>query len=132
VVGGRLPRRQRLGNRRRQHQPDTAAQDRADAESLYRALESEVVPRFFTRDEAGLPHDWIRTMKASIESVVSPFSAHRMVRDYFVASYLPVAETPSADSSREPRGDALSRSRSASVRRGTAGRGASARTSWSG
>ncbi len=71
--------------------PDTAAQDRADAESLYRALESEVVPRFFARDGAGLPHEWIRTMKASIESVVAPFSAHRMVRDYLVGSYLPAA-----------------------------------------
>jgi starch phosphorylase len=72
--------------------PDTAAQDRADAESLYRVLEAEVVPRFFARDEAGLPHEWIRTMKASIESVVAPFSAHRMVRDYLVGSYLPAAE----------------------------------------
>ena len=72
--------------------PDTAAQDRADAESLYRALEAEVVPRFFGRDEAGLPREWIRTMKASIESVVSPFSAHRMVRDYVVGSYMPAAE----------------------------------------
>ncbi len=31
-------------------------------------------------------------MKASIESVVAPFSAHRMVRDYVLDSYLPVAE----------------------------------------
>jgi starch phosphorylase len=72
--------------------PDTAAQDRADAESLYRALQEEVVPRFFTRDEAGLPREWIRTMKASIESVVAPFSAHRMVRDYVTTAYLPAAE----------------------------------------
>ena len=28
-------------------------------------------------------------MKASIESVVAPFSAHRMVRDYVVGAYLP-------------------------------------------
>jgi starch phosphorylase len=72
--------------------PDTAAQDRSDAESLYHVLESEVVPRFFARDEGGLPHDWIKTMKASIESVVAPFSAHRMVRDYVVRCYLPAAE----------------------------------------
>jgi len=31
-------------------------------------------------------------MKASIESVVSPFSAHRMVRDYVVGSYMPAAD----------------------------------------
>jgi starch phosphorylase len=72
--------------------PDTAAQDRTDAESLFRLLAEEVVPRFFARDETGLPREWIRTMKASIESVVAPFSAHRMVRDYVVGSYLPAAE----------------------------------------
>jgi starch phosphorylase len=73
--------------------PDTAAQDRADAESLYRVLETELVPRFFARGEDGLPHEWIATMKASIESIVGPFSAHRMVRDYVVGSYLPACQS---------------------------------------
>ena len=72
--------------------PDNAAQDRADAEALYRLLEDEVVPRFFARAGGSLPREWIRTMKASIESVVAPFSAHRMVRDYVVGSYIPAAE----------------------------------------
>ncbi len=71
--------------------PDTAAQDRADAESLYRVLADEVVPRFFERDQDGLPRRWIETMKASVESVVAPFSAHRMVCDYVVDSYVPAA-----------------------------------------
>jgi len=69
---------------------DTAAQDLADAEALYRVLSDEVVPRFFDRGE-GLPRRWIETMKASIESVVAPFSAHRMVRDYVRECYLPAA-----------------------------------------
>jgi starch phosphorylase len=73
-------------------EPDTAAQDRADAESLFRLLAEEVVARFFARDGDGLPHAWIRTMKSSIESVVAPFSAHRMVRDYVIGAYLPAAE----------------------------------------
>jgi starch phosphorylase len=73
--------------------PDTAAQDRADAESLYRVLSEEVIPRFFSREEGGFPPEWLRVMKASIESVVAPFSAHRMVRDYVVGSYIPAVET---------------------------------------
>jgi starch phosphorylase len=73
--------------------PDTAAQDRADAESLYRVLSEEVIPRFFSRDVGGFPREWLRVMKASIESVVAPFSAHRMVRDYVVGSYVPAVET---------------------------------------
>jgi glucan phosphorylase len=76
--------------------PDNAAQDAGDAESLYRVLESEVVPRFFARGEGGLPVDWIRTMKASIESVVAPFSAHRMVRDYVVRLLSAAAEADKA------------------------------------
>jgi starch phosphorylase len=70
---------------------DVEAQDRADAESLYHILEEELVPRFFTRSEIGLPHAWIATMKASIASVVPAFSAHRMVRDYAVQCYLPAS-----------------------------------------
>ena len=72
--------------------PDTSAQDRADAESLYRLLSEDVVPRFFTRDAANLPYEWLKTMKASIESVIAPFSALRMVRDYAVGAYVPAAE----------------------------------------
>jgi len=72
-------------------QADITVQDRSDAQTLYRLLAEEVIPRFFDRDDAGLPRQWIRTMKASIESVVAPFSAHRMVRDYVVEAYLPAA-----------------------------------------
>jgi starch phosphorylase len=54
-------------------------------------LEGEVVPRFFERGDDGLPQRWIDTMKASIESVVPHFSAHRMVRDYVLEAYLPAA-----------------------------------------
>jgi starch phosphorylase len=71
--------------------PDTAAQDREDADSLYRILQEELVPRFFAREPGGLPHAWIATMKASIASVVPAFSAHRMVRDYALDCYLPAA-----------------------------------------
>ena len=72
---------------------DVAAQDARDADSLYRVLEEEVVPRFYARDEKDLPRQWIGTMKNSIESVVAPFSAHRMVRDY-VVELLPARRRP--------------------------------------
>ena len=49
-------------------------------------------PRFFERDDAtACRRRWIETMKASIESVVPRFSAHRMVRDYVEGVYLPAA-----------------------------------------
>ena len=70
---------------------DPDEQDREDAALLYALLEEDVVPRFFERDQEGLPRRWIATMKASIESVVPQFSAHRMVRDYVDTTYLPAA-----------------------------------------
>jgi starch phosphorylase len=67
-------------------------QDRDDAGALYRILEEEVIPAFFERDGDGLRHGWIRRMKASIESLVPRFSAHRMARDYVETVYLPAAQ----------------------------------------
>jgi starch phosphorylase len=76
---------------------DTADQDRADAESLYALLESEVLP-LFTRREEGLPTEWIRRMKRAMASVTPAFSSHRMVRDYveeiYLHSSLPVEPSP--------------------------------------
>jgi starch phosphorylase len=71
--------------------PDAEVQDRKDATALYRVLEDEVVPRFYERDDDDLPRRWLETMKASIESVVPQFSAHRMVRDYVEQVYLPAS-----------------------------------------
>ena len=50
-----------------------------------------MVPTFYDQDENGLPRRWVEKMKASIESVVPRFSAHRMLRDYVEKFYLPAA-----------------------------------------
>jgi starch phosphorylase len=68
---------------------DTEEQDRHDADSLYQVLEDEVIPAFHEREERGLPTRWIQLMKASVESIVPAFSAHRMVREYVERVYLP-------------------------------------------
>jgi starch phosphorylase len=66
-------------------------QDEADALALYEVLEHGILPRFYDRDESGLPRTWIATMKAAIESAISPFSAHRMVSQYVGEIYQPAA-----------------------------------------
>ncbi|HET7294032.1 MAG TPA: alpha-glucan family phosphorylase [Vicinamibacteria bacterium] len=71
--------------------PEIEAQDKADADALYDLLEREVIPTFFERNGDGLPGKWMAFMKASIESIVPAFSAHRMVRDYVEGVYLPAA-----------------------------------------
>ncbi len=69
---------------------DEAAQDAADADALYRVLEHEVIPAYYTRDADGLPRHWIAMMKHAIATITPRFSAHRMVREYLEQAYLPL------------------------------------------
>ncbi len=66
---------------------DEAAIDAQDAESLYRILESEVVPAYYRRDENDLPIEWIRRMKSSLATLTHQFSSDRMVKDYIEKIY---------------------------------------------
>jgi glycogen phosphorylase len=63
--------------------------DAADAESLYRVLESEVVPLFYDRDSDGIPRGWVQVMKEAIRHAAPTFSARRMVKEYTERMYLP-------------------------------------------
>jgi starch phosphorylase len=75
---------------------DEGAQDWQDAQDLYRLLEEEILPRYYERDELGLPKAWIGTMKQSIASTIWRFSATRMLQEYVSLLYLPAgAETAS-------------------------------------
>lgn len=55
--------------------------DAADAESLYRVLEQEVVPLYYNRED-GLPRQWIATMKHAIQTLAPQFNSNRMVDEY--------------------------------------------------
>jgi glycogen phosphorylase len=62
--------------------PDHGAQDARDGAELYRLLEEEVAPQFYTRDDAGLPRAWIVHVRDSLRTLLPQFSAARMVQDY--------------------------------------------------
>jgi glycogen phosphorylase len=70
---------------------DAATQWNRDAASLYEALETEVVPLFYDRNEAGVPARWIRAMKHSMMTLGWRYNADRMVMDYASGCYLPAA-----------------------------------------
>jgi len=70
---------------------DEETQDEADALSLYQTLEEEIIPLFYDRDEAGIPHGWVQVMKNSIRTCAPRFSMMRMVKDYVNQFYLPAA-----------------------------------------
>ena len=70
---------------------EAPAVDAAEADALYRILEDEVVPRFYARDDRGLPRAWIARIRASMARLTPRFSANRMVREYTETYYLPAA-----------------------------------------
>ena len=73
---------------------DSNAQDEADAESLYRLLEDEIIPLYYVERSAdGLPGEWLKRVKESIRTIAPQFSMRRMVKEYVDQIYLPpVAE----------------------------------------
>jgi starch phosphorylase len=71
---------------------DHAADDFRTASDLYRVLEHEVLPAFYSRSEDGLPREWIAMMRASLRTLGPRFSATRMLGEYADRAY--AAELP--------------------------------------
>ncbi len=71
--------------------PDTARRDLREGTSLFGLLEREIVPLFYQRDAAGVPHGWIERMKHNWSSLGPYVTAARMVRDYVTELYEPAA-----------------------------------------
>ncbi len=68
------------------------AQDNADSESLYRTLESKIVPMYYNKDKDGMSSKWIETMKNSIISTGGKYSTARMLVDYTNNLYMPLCK----------------------------------------
>ena len=83
--------------------PDEGAQDWADAQDLYRLLETEIVPTYYERDRAGLPRGWLTLMRSSISTCVWRFSATRMLEQYIEELYIPAARDEAAEHARARR-----------------------------
>jgi len=66
---------------------DQRAIDADDADSLYRVLETEIVPCYYKRDGNDLPTAWIKRMKDALATLTVQFSSDRMVRDYIEKIY---------------------------------------------
>ncbi|MGH3066627.1 MAG: alpha-glucan family phosphorylase [Gaiellaceae bacterium] len=62
-------------------------QDARDAEDFYGLLEREVIPLFYERDEAGIPHGWCAMVKEAIATCAPAFSAARMLDEYIREIY---------------------------------------------
>jgi len=78
-----------LGDGKEHQDPDW---DAVEAEQLYRLLEEEVIPEFYTRDAAGIPHAWVTRMRASLMHLAPYFSTSRMMKEYVEKMYIPSSE----------------------------------------
>jgi starch phosphorylase len=68
------------------------ARDDAEATSLYRILQEQVVPLFYDHDrESGLPLRWLARVRHTLETLGPKVQATRMVRDYTNNYYVPAA-----------------------------------------
>jgi len=64
-------------------------QDEQDSQSLYRILQDEIAPLFYRTDAGGLPGEWIKKMKHSMQTVIPKFSTSRMLEEYISKYYVP-------------------------------------------
>jgi starch phosphorylase len=62
--------------------------DAEEAESLYQALENEIIPLFYNRNQSGIPIEWVSRMKNAIATITPQFSSDRMVDDYLTKIYV--------------------------------------------
>lgn len=71
------------------HDDNEHAQDESDVESIYRLLEDEIVPLFYTRDRDDIPRGWVEVMRETVRSNVPKFCIRRMVKEYTTEMYIP-------------------------------------------
>ena len=76
---------------------DMKVHDSRDSEDLYRVLNDDVIPLYYSRDLDGLPRGWIKRMKRTIRTLGWRFNADRMVMDYTLKCYIPAAGGTSSE-----------------------------------
>ena len=68
-------------------------QDDYDAEAIYRLLEEEIVPLYYSRDRDDIPRGWVEVMREAIRSTTPEFSMRRMVKEYTNNLYVEAMES---------------------------------------
>ena len=65
-------------------------QDIADSQSIYKTLETKIIPTFYNRGENGISEKWLEMMKNSIITTGGRYSTARMLIDYTNNLYIPL------------------------------------------
>ena len=72
---------------------DPDRRDDIEAMALYDIIEHQVAPRFYDRDEIGVPSRWVQMVRHTLKSLGPKVVATRMVRDYVQQLYAPAAQS---------------------------------------
>lgn len=75
---------------------DPEHRDDLEAAALYDLLEHTVAPRFYERDERGLPAHWLEMVRHTLAVLGPKVQATRMVQDYVTRLYTPAAASARA------------------------------------
>jgi starch phosphorylase len=74
-------------------QIDEGRRDDIEAAALYDLLEQSVAPKFYDRDEQGVPTRWVEMVRHTLIALGPKVLASRMVRDYTEKYYAPAAQS---------------------------------------
>ena len=77
--------------------------EQAEAETIYRLLEEQIVPTFYERDKRGVPVQWMAIVKQAIRTVAPRFCARRMVKEYVEQMYLPQTDAMAVSATTQKR-----------------------------
>jgi len=72
---------------------DESRRDDLEAAALYDLLENSVTPRFYDRNEHGIPARWVEMVRHTLQVLGPKVLASRMVRDYTEKYYAPAAQS---------------------------------------
>ena len=67
-------------------------QDLADSQSIYKTLETKIIPMFYDKNEFGYSPRWLEMMKNSIITTGGKYSTARMLVDYTTKLYMPLVD----------------------------------------
>ncbi len=72
---------------------DENRRDDLEAGALYDLLAQAVAPKFYERDERGVPQRWVEMVRHTLQTLGPKVLASRMVRDYVEHYYAPAAQS---------------------------------------
>ena len=67
-------------------------QDQLDAATIYRILETEILPLYYDKNEAGYSEEWIKYIKNSISQIAPHYTMKRQLDDYYDRFYNKLAK----------------------------------------